>query len=242
MNMAHTFKLEPTDDDYCSEEKDVLKKNQTKTPIIPRTECPPKEKRISTKITLKHRKNKVNTIGRIACILVTTISVVIVSFLIIEHQFTNQLQSNSFDAKTPKIKGCDHIEVEDVWATTLPKLLTESAFRLLDVNEDGTPDFIFGFATGVDGYSIPKIVCDIYFNGTFPCYGGMMALSGGDGKELWRYYTDHEIFGINCNADLNSDGVNDCLGGGRAGVGCRLHISICIPYSMNLCEFSCQLK
>uniref|UniRef100_A0A8W8L8K2 FAM234A/B beta-propeller domain-containing protein n=1 Tax=Magallana gigas TaxID=29159 RepID=A0A8W8L8K2_MAGGI len=215
--MAHTFKLEPTDDDYCSEKKDEFKKNQTTPPIIPGTEIPSKEKRIPTKINLKQRKFKVNTLGCITYIIVTTISIVIVGYLIIKHQLTNQLQSN-LNAKTPKIKGCDHIEVEDVWATTLPKLLTESAFRLSDVNKDGIPDFIFGFATGVDGYSIPKIVCDIYFNGTFPCYGGMMALNGEDGKELWRYYTDHEIFGINCNADLNSDGVNDCLGGGRAGV------------------------
>lgn len=80
MSMARTFKLEPTDDAYCSEENDVFKKNQTKPPIIPRTEFPLKEKRIPTKISLKHRKYKVNTLGCITCILITTISVVVVSF------------------------------------------------------------------------------------------------------------------------------------------------------------------
>lgn len=45
-----------------------------------------------------------------------------------------------------------------------------------------------------------------------------MALDGLTGKELWRHYSAHELFGINCNEDLNSDGILDCTGGGRAGV------------------------
>ena len=44
--------------------------------------------------------------------------------------------------------GCSHIEVEDVWVKGIPKLMTESAFRLLDVNKDGVLDILFGFATG----------------------------------------------------------------------------------------------
>ncbi|KAL4229159.1 hypothetical protein ACF0H5_012197 [Mactra antiquata] len=115
------------------------------------------------------------------------------------------------------IVGCDHIEVEDVWTVGLPKLLTESAFRLVDVNQDGILDIIFGFATGADGYNIPSIVCDVYFNGVNPCFGGLIALEGGTGKELWRHYSDHELYGVNCAVDLNKDGVLDCLGGGRAG-------------------------
>lgn len=71
---------------------------------------------------------------------------------------------------------------------------------------------------GADGYFVSDIVCDIYFNGKRPCFGGMMALDGLTGKELWRHYSVHELFGINCNEDLNNDGVLDCTGGGRAGV------------------------
>ncbi|XP_053372852.1 uncharacterized protein LOC128546395 [Mercenaria mercenaria] len=115
------------------------------------------------------------------------------------------------------IIGCDHIEVEDVWTVGIPKLLTESSFRLVDVNQDGVLDIIVGFATGADGYNIPSIVCDIYFAGTYPCFGGLLALEGSSGKELWRHYSDHEIYGINCGVDLNKDGVMDCLAGGRAG-------------------------
>ena len=44
--------------------------------------------------------------------------------------------------------GCDTVEVEDVWVASFPKLLTESAFRLVDVNQDGVLDVILGFATG----------------------------------------------------------------------------------------------
>ena len=46
------------------------------------------------------------------------------------------------------IVGCDHVDVEDVWVVGIPKLLTESAFRLVDVNQDGVLDVILGFATG----------------------------------------------------------------------------------------------
>lgn len=159
------------------------------------------------------------------CIIFTCCVVLIILTLVLVYVFNHQkikdkkqLLSQHTDTDTSDTKGCDHIEVEDVWITALPKLLTESAFRLLDVNQDGILDIIFGFATGVDGYSIPRVVCDIYFNSTYPCFGGIMALDGRNGQELWRHYSDHELFGINCNADLNLDGLNDCLGGGRAGV------------------------
>jgi len=45
-----------------------------------------------------------------------------------------------------------------------------------------------------------------------------MALEGATGREMWRHYSPHELFGVNCNADLDSDGVNDCMAGGRANV------------------------
>lgn len=47
-----------------------------------------------------------------------------------------------------RLVGCSDIKVEDVWVVGLPKLLTESAMRLLDVNQDGVNDIIMGYATG----------------------------------------------------------------------------------------------
>ncbi|KAK3581051.1 hypothetical protein CHS0354_013959 [Potamilus streckersoni] len=129
----------------------------------------------------------------------------------------SQISTQSLKEENLDIIGCDSIQVEDVWVKGFPKLLTETAFRLVDVNKDGVLDVILGFATGADGYKIPKIVCDIYFNGTYPCFGGLMALEGFTGIELWRHYGPHELFGINCNADLDKDGIPDCLCGGRSG-------------------------
>ena len=39
-----------------------------------------------------------------------------------------------------------------------------------------------------------------------------------DGHELWRLWTEHEIFSLTCQADLDNDNVTDCLAGGRAGL------------------------
>lgn len=113
---------------------------------------------------------------------------------------------------------CDELEATKVWHATMPKLMTETAVRLNDVNGDGVDDFMVGFSTGVDGYNAPKISCDLYFNGTYPCYGGIMALDGKTGQQIWRHYTMHEIYSVNCNGDLDMDGVQDCLISGRAGV------------------------
>ena len=65
---------------------------------------------------------------------------------------------------------------------------------------------------------MPAFVCDIYFSGQQPCFGGVLALNGKDGSELWRHWTAHEVYAVNCNEDLNKDGVKDCLVAGRAGV------------------------
>lgn len=46
--------------------------------------------------------------------------------------------------------GCDSVEVEDVWVVGFPKLITETAFRLVDINQDGVLDILLGFGTGKD--------------------------------------------------------------------------------------------
>lgn len=117
--------------------------------------------------------------------------------------------------KKKMIIPCTNITVEDVWVHTFPMLTTETAIRLNDVNLDDVPDVIMGFGTGADSFNYPQVVCDVYFPPYKKCGGGILALDGNTGHELWRYYTLHEIFAINCNVDIDKDGVNDCLGGGR---------------------------
>jgi outer membrane protein assembly factor BamB len=118
----------------------------------------------------------------------------------------------------PNLVGCHDLEVIPIWQVKFPKLIVESSTRLIRVNEDDIPDVVLGFGTGADGYDIPEFVCDIYFDGQKPCLGGILALDGKTGVEIWRLWTKHEIFALTCQADLDGDGVMDCLAGGRAGV------------------------
>ena len=41
--------------------------------------------------------------------------------------------------------------------------------------------FVFIFI-GADGYNVPNFVCDIYFNGQEPCFGGVLAIDGKTGN------------------------------------------------------------
>ena len=71
---------------------------------------------------------------------------------------------------------------------------------------------------------MPDFVCDIYFNNgkkggvQKPCFGGVVALDGRTGKILWTTWSEHRVFAITCQADLNSDNITDCVVGGMAGV------------------------
>lgn len=133
-----------------------------------------------------------------------------------------QFYSKYTDTDNPAIEEtflpCDDILIKKVWHTNFDKLQTETAVRFIDVNSDGIDDPIVAFGTGVDGYNVNKIVCTLYFNGTYPCYGGALAIDGKTGHELWRHYSGHEIYAVNCNSDIDKDGVPDCLLGGRGGI------------------------
>ena len=50
------------------------------------------------------------------------------------------------------------------------------------------------------------------------CGGGVMAVNGKDGQQMWVRYTPHELFASNCNIDITGDGTKDCILGGRMAV------------------------
>lgn len=136
----------------------------------------------------------------------------------------------------------DLVKIETIWTSSFPKLITETAFRLVDCNSDGILDVIFGFGTGVDTLADNRLLCDLYFNGVYPCNGGVKvkkclrwnegaiwwvcsfcflekALDGRNGKVLWSYEkSNHEVFALNCQRDIDGDQILDCLTGGRGGV------------------------
>ena len=74
----------------------------------------------------------------------------------IVNSYTNRLLLEELKHKQQLLRGgdnltlvgCDQVKVSDVWVVGIPKLLTESAFRLLDINQDGVLDVVLGFATG----------------------------------------------------------------------------------------------
>ncbi|XP_066251301.1 uncharacterized protein [Euwallacea similis] len=107
---------------------------------------------------------------------------------------------------------CTSLNVTEVWAVNFPGLTTESPTRVLDIDGDGIKDIIFGFGTGGnDNLVAPKIFCPIFLGVPPPCDGGLIALNGKNGNVMWKQWINDTIFGLHCSADVNADGVNDCL-------------------------------
>ena len=124
--------------------------------------------------------------------------------------------------ETPDLfASCSDFDITKVWEQTFEKHQTEAGIRVVDVNNDNIDDLIVGFVTTIDGFgklSDRKKLCDKYFNSTFPCFGGVMALCGRTGHVIWKHYSLHEIYAVNCNGDIDQDGIPDCLCAGRGGV------------------------
>lgn len=210
--------------DSCSNERVFPSQTNADEPIVP-----PRRKHKIYHVRGR-KKTKSSNFTWIVCFILSIICLIGVLLIMLnflkggsESNVAEDIYSNPINhsSRESTIRGCTNLTSTKVWHSTIPKLMTETAVRLNDVNKDGTDDILIGFMTALDGYFVdgaPKSACDLYFNGTFPCFGGILALNGLTGEELWRHYTIHEVFAINCNADIDVDGVQDCLIGGRAGV------------------------
>ncbi|KAI0227420.1 hypothetical protein LSAT2_022100 [Lamellibrachia satsuma] len=109
------------------------------------------------------------------------------------------------------------------WTMTIKGFATESCIRLVDIDEDGRDDVIFGMTkTEFDGAGdetmddMKKTCSDA--GDTFPCAARLVALRGYDGKELWRIRVQAGLFEMNCHkVDIDKDGKTDCIASGRMG-------------------------
>ncbi|XP_067007692.2 uncharacterized protein [Anabrus simplex] len=116
------------------------------------------------------------------------------------------------------VMPCTELVTEYVWTRSLPKLTSESALQVNDVNKDGILDVIIAYGTGADGHDVPDIVCTLYFKGVIPCLGGLLALDGKSGTIIWQHWAPHAVYTVDCGADLTGDNVKDCLATGKGGV------------------------
>lgn len=121
---------------------------------------------------------------------------------------------------------CSGFSLKSVWDTHYVNLSSTSAVRFVDVNCDGVLDIVLGFTSSVEwpnemGYN-ELVHCLSWTMSRYKlpnyCYGGVMAIDGRTGEELWRKSTTHEVFAIQCSIDINNDGYLDCFAAGRGGV------------------------
>ncbi|WP_172805259.1 FG-GAP repeat domain-containing protein [Aquiflexum balticum] len=92
------------------------------------------------------------------------------------------------------------MENQLVWSTTLPNLGTLSSPRATDLNGDGILDLVVGMGRIEFQASDTAIV----------------ALDGKSGDIIWKRPAIDQIYGSATLLDINKDGVEDVLIGGRS--------------------------
>jgi hypothetical protein len=109
------------------------------------------------------------------------------------------------------------------WMIEINDGITEMSVILHDLNEDYVPDVLlanisnrfqssrYTTCPGEMGDKCQEVM------GFSPCQVRLVGLDGTSGDIVWGRWVEFEIFAANCRADLNSDGLNDCIFGGREG-------------------------
>lgn len=115
---------------------------------------------------------------------------------------------------------CTAVRAQQVWTAAFGRLNSESPVRQADLNADGVADVVFGFGLDDDGLADDdeRSPADVARCGEAFCEGGVMALDGRTGAELWRRWTAFNVFSLVCADSLGGDATVDCVAAGRGGV------------------------
>ncbi|WP_304517776.1 PQQ-binding-like beta-propeller repeat protein [Cecembia rubra] len=88
---------------------------------------------------------------------------------------------------------------EVIWKIDIPVIGSQSSPRAVDLNRDGILDMVIGAGKNEFQYS------DL----------GILALDGRDGKILWSHESEDQVYGAATFLDINIDGIDDVVIGGR---------------------------
>jgi len=100
----------------------------------------------------------------IVCWSTVTSTLVVLAFIVALAVTTSRPDDVTRPAPLPVEVGCGELSVDDVWVSGFAKLMTESALRLLDVNEDGILDVLLGFATGQHAFNPGGVLLLVFCN------------------------------------------------------------------------------
>ena len=98
--------------------------------------------------------------------------------------------------------SCKQKKAELVWNQSYPAIGSQSSPRSADLNQDGVLDFVMG--GGKNEYQRSDF--------------GVFAFDGKTGKTLWSFPSKDQIYGSSTFIDIDSDGTNDVVLGGRSNI------------------------
>lgn len=98
------------------------------------------------------------------------------------------------------ICSCTKKKTELVWNESFPQIGSQSSPRAADLNGDGVLDLVMG--AGKNEYE----------NSDY----GVIAINGVDGKIIWKQASKDQIYGSATFVDINKDGTEDIVIGGRS--------------------------
>lgn len=133
-----------------------------------------------------------------------------------------QSKPNIISVIKPPTKGNIKHPIGKDWKKKMENYGSESCVRLIDVDNDGVLDIIFGASLSENiGEGLQKLhtsaeeICKMKHM-SYPCLGHLFAIRGTDGEVLWKTFTKSAVIFINCeDFDVNKDGQKDCIVTGR---------------------------